>query len=185
MDDHVIRAAAQEPEIALPKLKLTSQVLNGIFTDRGFLAVTVIYGIGVSLLTLALPISVQVLIGAVANTAVVRSVVVLAIVLFALLALSGLLVAMQTYVLELFQRRFYGRMTSEIAVRTLYSETVSFERISREGLINHYFEIDVILKSLPSLLSNGLALVLQTLVGYAVVSFYHPVFLFFCVVHAL
>ncbi len=185
MDDQVIRAAAQEPEIALPKLKLTTQVLSGIFTDRGFLAVTVIYGIGVSLLTLALPISVQVLIGAVANTAVVRSVVVLAIVLFALLALSGLLVAMQTYVLELFQRRFYGRMTSEIAVRTLYSETVSFERISREGLINHYFEIDLILKSLPSLLSNGLALVLQTLVGYAVVSFYHPVFLFFCVVHAL
>ncbi|MEM9533156.1 MAG: ABC transporter ATP-binding protein [Pseudomonadota bacterium] len=160
-------------------------MLRGIFGDRGFIWVTLVYGIVVSLLTLALPISVQVLIGAVANTAVVRSVVVLAIVLFTLLALSGLLVAMQTYVLELFQRRFYGRMSAEIALRTIYSRTDRIEQINREGLMNHYFEIDVILKALPSLLSNGLALGLQTLVGYLVVSFYHPVFLFFCVVHAL
>ncbi len=185
MDDSTRRAEAKGPDSALPKVALTKEVLGGIFADRNFLTVTLIYGVGVSLLTLALPISVQVLIGAVANTAVVRSVVILALVLFALLALSGMLVAMQTYVLELFQRRFYGRMTSEIALRTVYSQTVGFERINREGLINHYFEIDLILKSLPSLLSNGLALVLQTLVGYAVVSFYHPVFLFFCVVHAL
>ncbi len=185
MEDSIRKASASINGSALPKAALTSQVLSGIFADRGFLTVTLIYGIVVSLLTLALPISVQVLIGAVANTAVVRSVVVLAVVLFLLLALSGILVSMQTYVLELFQRRFYGRMTSEIALRTVYSQTTGFERINREGLINHYFEIDLILKSLPSLLSNGLALVLQTLVGYIVVSFYHPVFLLFCVVHAL
>lgn len=155
-----------------------------LFQDPQFVWVALIYGVAISTLTLALPISVQVLIGAVANTAVVRSVVVLSIVLFLLLALSGLLVGMQTYVLEIFQRRFYGRMTREIALRVIYADTSHFERINREQLINYYFEIDDIQKNLPTLLSNGLALLLQTIVGYVVVSFYHPIFLFFSVTHA-
>ncbi|MEM9301740.1 MAG: ABC transporter ATP-binding protein [Pseudomonadota bacterium] len=156
-----------------------------LFQDSRFVWVATIYGVGVSLLTLALPISVQVLIGAVANTAVIRSLLILSAVLLILLLISGLMVAMQTYVLEVFQRRFYGRMTREIALRTIYADTSEFERMNREQLINYYFEIDIIQKSLPSLLSQGVALLLQTLVGYIVVSFYHPVFLFFSVAHAM
>ena len=41
---------------------------------------------------------------------------------------------MQTYVLEVFERRFFGRMTREIAVRTIYAETAQFERMNRVHL---------------------------------------------------
>lgn len=144
-----------------------------------------VYGIAISLLTLALPISVQVLIETIANTAVVRSVVVLAITLFILLALSGFFVALQIYVMEVFERRFLGRITAEITMRMTHSDTTQFDQMNPDDLTNRFFEIDIIQKSLPLLLSGGISLALQTLVGYVVVSFYHPLFFAFSIIHIL
>lgn len=162
--------------------KLVRLILRG---ERRFYWTATIYGIAISLLTLALPISVQILIEAIANTALVRSVVILSIALFILLALSGVFVALQTYVLEVFERRFLGRITAEITMRLTHSDTAQFDQMNADDLTNRFFEIDIVQKSLPVLLSGGLALVLQTLVGYIVVSSYHPVFFAFSLTHVL
>lgn len=161
-------------------LKLANLILSG---ERQFYWTSTAYGIAISLLTLALPISVQVLIEAVANTALVRSVVVLAITLFILLALSGVFVALQTYVLEVFERRFLGRISAEITMRMTYADTKQFDTINSDDLANRFFEIDIIQQSLPVLLTGGLALIFQTFIGYIVVSFYHPYFFLFSLIH--
>jgi len=162
--------------------KLVRLILRG---ERRFYWTAAAYGVAISLLTLALPISVQVLIGTIANTAILRSVIVLSISLFILLALSGVFVALQTYVMEVFERRFLGRITAEITMRLTHADTAQFDQMNPDDLTNRFFEIDIIQKSLPLLLSGGIALALQTLVGYVVVSFYHPLFFAFSIIHIL
>ncbi len=162
--------------------KLVRLVLR---SERRFYWTATTYGIAISLLTLALPISVQLLIETIANTAVVRSVVLLSITLFILLALSGIFIALQAYVLDVFERRFLGRIIAEITMRMTHSDTTQFDQMNLDDLTNRFFEIDIVQKSLPVLLSGGVYLALQTLVGYVVISFYHPLFFAFSIIHIL
>jgi len=84
--------------------------------ERSFYGLALVYGIGVSLLSLATPISVQFLVNTVANTALAAPLVMLTLTLFGLLVLFGLLYALRIHLMELFQRHFYARMVSEIAL---------------------------------------------------------------------
>lgn len=147
--------------------------------ERRFYGLVFVYGIAIGTLSLALPLSVQVLIGTVTNTGLVRPVVVLALVLFALLMLSALFAALQVYVMELFDRRFYTRIVSEVSLRLIYALPAHMNAINRDELLNRFFDIMTVQKSLPPLLVGGIGTVLQIAVGVAVTSFYHPVFLFF------
>ena len=104
--------------------------------------------------TLSVPLSVQVLISTVVNAGLARQVLVLAIVLFLLLLLSGLFVAIQVYVMELFERRFFSRTTSEIVLRLIYAQPSYMEDVNRDELVNRYFDIMSVQKSLPPLLTG-------------------------------
>lgn len=61
--------------------------------EAGFYKVVLIYSIAISLLTLAVPISLQLLVDTVANIALVRAVILIALLLFFLLFLSGVMYA--------------------------------------------------------------------------------------------
>jgi putative ABC transport system ATP-binding protein len=147
--------------------------------DSSFLYVAIVYGLGISVLTLAVPISVQMLINSVANTASLNAVTMLSLVLFGLLAVSGILVAFQGYALELFERRFYARMVSEFTLRSIYADHNAFNYMNRHALINRYFDIMSVQKVIPSLVTGMFSLILQMMVGLLLVSFYHLWFLLF------
>ena len=153
--------------------------------ERKFYVVTIIYGVVIALLTLAAPISVQALVSTVANTALAGPVIVLASILFILLTISGILNALQTYIMELFERHFFARITSEIVLQNIYAQTVYFKSINRAELVNRYFDIMTIQKNMPSLLIDGFALILQAIVGLVVVSSYHPALFVFNVVFVI
>jgi putative ABC transport system ATP-binding protein len=148
-------------------------------SNRRFLYLAIAYALAVSFLTLAVPISVQMLINTVANIASVEAIVILATVLFTLLVISGLLVALQSYILELFERRFYASMTAQFTLRNLYADQQKFRRINGNDLVNRYFDIMQVQKVLPSLIAGFFGTVLQMLVGIVLVSFYHPWLLLF------
>lgn len=148
--------------------------------ERSFYALAIIYGVAIGILTLSIPISVQVLIGTVANTAKVEPLVILAISLLVLMAFSAFFFALQTYALELFERRFYARIASEIALRLAHARyDAHLESINRDEMANRYFDIMTVQKNMPILLTGGLSLGLQTVVGFIVTSFYHPLLLAF------
>ena len=70
--------------------------------EAGFYKVVLVYSLAISLLTLAVPLSVQLLIDTVANIALPRAVFLIASLLFALLFFSGVMYALRTYAMELF-----------------------------------------------------------------------------------
>jgi ABC-type bacteriocin/lantibiotic exporter with double-glycine peptidase domain len=147
--------------------------------EAAFYRLAAIYGIGISLLSLATPISVQTLINTVANTGMTVSLVVLALALFGLLLLSALINALRVHLMDLFARRFYARMVADIALRSIYALNPFFRDRRMGALFNRYFDIVVVHKTLPQLLIGGFTVVLQAGVGFVLVSLYHPLFLVF------
>jgi ABC-type bacteriocin/lantibiotic exporter with double-glycine peptidase domain len=147
--------------------------------ERSFYGLAIIYGIGISLLSLATPVSVQMLINTVANMGLTTPLVVLSLSLFFLLLLAGGLNALRIYILDVFGRRFYARMVSEISLRTIYARNPFFDDEGKSALFNRYFDIIIVMKMMPNLLVGGFTIILQTVVGFILVSSYHPLFLAF------
>ncbi len=147
--------------------------------DTAFFRLTLIYGIGIGLLSLATPISVQMLINSVANTALPAPLFTLAAVLLGLLLISAMLGAFRTHLMELFRRRFLARMVADITLRAVYAQNPFFQDERRGDLFNRYFEIMTVQKAIPSLLIGGFTIILQASVGFVVTAFYHPFFLAF------
>jgi putative ABC transport system ATP-binding protein len=147
--------------------------------ERSFYALAVVYGVGISLLSLATPVSVQMLINTVANIGLTAPLVVLSLTLFALLLIAGGLNALRIYLMDVFGRKFYARMVSEISLRTIYARNPFFDDTGKSALFNRYFDIVIVMKMLPNLLVGGFTILLQTVVGFVLVASYHPLLLAF------
>ena len=153
--------------------------------EKSFYWLAVVYGIGIGILSLAVPISVQMLINTVANIGLTTQLVVLAVTLFGLLLLGGLLNALRIHLMDIFGRRFYARMVANIAVCSLQAKNPFFHDHSDGPLFNRYFDIVIVQKTLPNLLVGGFTIILQAVVGFALVSMYHPMFFGFNVLVVL
>jgi putative ABC transport system ATP-binding protein len=156
-----------------------------VMEDKSFLKVAIVYGIAISMLTLSVPISVQMLINTIANVGMQNAVVWLTITLFVLLMISCALVAMQTLVLERFERRIYARITADFTLYNLYAERNYYKNVNRYELVNRYFDIVQVQKILPRMVVELFATLLQMLVGMVLVSLFHPWLLLFTFVFVI
>ena len=147
--------------------------------QRAYFRLAIVYGVAISLLTLAVPLSVQLLIDTVANTALVQPLVVLALVLFGLLLVSGVLSALRTHLMELFGRRIYAHLMAQFSLHAVHARAPFFEERKRDVLFHRYFDIMTLQRNIPELLIGAFAVLFQTVIGFVVVSFYHPLFLAF------
>ncbi|GAB2688687.1 ABC transporter transmembrane domain-containing protein [Aliiglaciecola aliphaticivorans] len=157
-------------------LQATRKTLFGLLKpESGFFWVAIAYGVAISLMTLAVPIAVQTLINSIANIGSTRSVVTLAIVLFLTLFISGILSALRMRIMEFYERKVYARLTAIISLKTIMAAHSFFEGRQNTNITQRYFDIMTLQKNIPSLMVDGFALVLQMLVGFTLVSFYHPI----------
>lgn len=147
--------------------------------ESGCVRLALVYGTAISLLSLATPISVQLLINSVANTALPAPLFTLAAILFVLLLAWAVLSAFRVHMLAVFERRFFARLVAEITLRAVHAQNPFFVDARRGDLFNRFFDLVVVQKALSSLLIGGFTIVLQGLVGLVVTSFYHPFFLAF------
>lgn len=150
--------------------------------EANFYWLAVVYGVGISLLSLATPISVQMLINTIANTAMQAPLVMLALTLFGLLVMSSLLYALRIHLMEIFARRFYARMVAEISLISVYAQNPFFGDVKQSSLFNRYFDVIYVQSLIPNLFIGGFTVVLQIAVGFVLVSLYHPYFLGFTLV---
>ena len=147
--------------------------------EKNFFWLAIIYGLGISLLSLATPISVQLLINSIASTALPVPLFTLSAILLVLLLVSGFFGALRSYMMELFRRRFMARLVAEVTLRAINAANPFFQDSRRIDLFNRYFEIINIQKVIPSLLIGGFTILLQAIVGFIVTSLYHPFFMLY------
>jgi ABC-type bacteriocin/lantibiotic exporter with double-glycine peptidase domain len=147
--------------------------------EANFFWVVVVYSTVISLLTLSVPIAVQTLINTVANIASTRSVIFLTVILLIALLLYAAFSALRMRVMEYYERRVYGRLASKISMHTLFANPDYFDRQKNTAVTLYTLEIMTVQKNLPILMVDGFALIMQMLVGFTLVAFYHPALLLF------
>lgn len=150
--------------------------------DAAYVRLGLVYTIAISLLALATPISVQLLINSVANTAMPAPLWALSGVLLLLLLLVAALSALRVWIMAAFERRVFARVVAEVTLRAVHAQDPFFNDANRGDLFNRFFDLVVVQKAIPSLVIGAFTIVLQAAVGLTITSFYHPFFLAFNVV---
>ncbi len=150
--------------------------------DSAYVRLGIVYTVAISLLALATPISVQLLINSVANTAMPAPLWALSGVLLLLLLMVVALSALRVWIMAGFERRLFSRIVAEVTLRAVHAQDPFFTDGNRGDLFNRFFDLVVVQKSVPSLVIGAFTIVLQAVIGLTITSFYHPVFLAFNVV---
>ncbi len=142
--------------------------------ERSDIFVLLVFSLVVGLLTLAVPIASQSLIDNVAFGRFLQPVVVLTLLLLAFLSFSAAIQSLESYVVEIIQCRLFARVAADLAYRMPRVRTESQDGKYMPELVNRFFDIVTVQKVTAKLLLDGLTLVLNTVIGMAVLALYHP-----------
>ena len=147
--------------------------------ERADMWVLVIYTVVAGLLALAVPLTAQMLVNTVAANVLIQPVVVLTVLVFGGMMLSGCLQLMKLVVVERLQQRVFARVSLVIADRLLRVRSSAIYGEYAPELANRFFEILLVQKALAKLLLDGLTVSLQALVGLVLLGVYNPLLLGF------
>lgn len=148
-------------------------------SDRRDVVTVVVFAVGVGILTLAMPATVQALVNFVAFGGLVTPLLILGLLLFAFMILAGAIRAYQFYIVELLQRRLFVRVVTDLSHRLPRVHVVSFDRNHGPELVNRFFDVLTVQKVGATLLLDTISIVLQAAIGLMILGFYHPFLLAF------
>lgn len=175
-------ADGHAPNEADHPLPPTRRLRRLVRPDRADLWSIVLFGGLVGGLTLATPIAVQQLVNSVALGGLLQPVVVLALLLLAGLTFAAVLSGIQAFVAEIVQRRIFARIVADLAHRLPRVRVDALDHHHAPELVNRFFDVMTVQKLGSQLLLDGVALVLQTVAGLVLLSFYHPWMLAFSII---
>lgn len=150
------------------------QYLRLIRPEAGDLGVMLVYAAASAVLTLAVPLTVDALISSIMFGTMLTPLVVLVGVLLGCLVLQGVLRGMQIFVTEIIERRIFVRVTSDLSWRLPRIDISAFDNSYGPELVNRFFDTVTVQKSSSKLCLSLADIVLSTVVGMTVLSFYHP-----------
>ena len=147
-----------------------------IRAERHDLRVVVLFAVCSGLLSLAIPVAVGGVVSNVLGGArqLTQQVVLLALVVLVCLSLAAVLKALKTYVVEFLQRRVFVRVVADLAHRLPRARAEAFDGAHGPELVNRFFDVLTVQKASAVLLLDGLVVVIQAVIGLAVLAFYHP-----------
>ncbi len=158
------------------------RLLNLLGTERKDITYIYIYAIVVGLISLVLPLGIQAMIRLISGGMIFSSVVVIiAVIIIGLLASGGLQI-MQISLVEILQQRIFAKAAFEFTYRVPKIRLNALAKYYPPELMNRFFDVVNIQKSLPKLLVDITGAVLQILFGLVLLSFYHPFFLAFSLI---
>lgn len=145
-----------------------------------YLLVALTFGYGI--LGIATPIAVQTLVNIVTMGGVLQPLFVVSFILFVLLLLSGVLYVFEAYVVELIQRRLFIRTSINAALNAQGIDPAVYDYSNPVELMNRFFDISTLQKSTATLLTVGLAALLQGFIGSVILISYS---LYFAIIVAV
>ncbi|MCA9493194.1 MAG: ABC transporter ATP-binding protein, partial [Myxococcales bacterium] len=147
--------------------------------ERSDLGVVLVFAVATGLLSLATPLTIQVLINWLAFGALVQPIIVLSgALLVCLLLAAGVRVA-KRQVVEVLQRRIFVRTVADLSARLARVRLEELDGRSAPELVNRFFDVLTLQKATSTLLLDGVGAALQAAVGLALLAVYHPALLVF------
>lgn len=158
-------------------LNIKAILHQALYKDKKFFLYIASYAIVVSIINVSMPIAIQLLINSIANTALIQPILIIGLILTFLLSFSAILSVMQKHLLEIYKQNSFVRLSSELFIKSIYTEYSEFRKHNTSDLSSHYFEIFNIQSSASSLVIEGFITLLQILICFTLSSVYHPYFM--------
>lgn len=150
--------------------------------DTQFIKIILLYGIVVSFCSLGIPVSIQALVNTISFINLSQPLIILSLILLSVMFIFAFFHALQVYMLELFHRKIFSRLGSEITIRLFYTQPKTFQEINGVSMTNKFLDTFSFTKNLSYLLIDGFTVALQLVVGLIFISFFHPFFLVFAAI---
>jgi len=150
--------------------------------ERSDLLALLAFALGVGVLSVVVPASIEALVNTVAFGVLLWPVVVLSLVMLGFLVGAAVLRALQVVVAECLQRRLFVRTAAAFATHFARAEMEAFDGHNPTDIVNRFFEVSTVQKAATTLLVDGIGVVMITFVGLIVLAFYHPYLLTFAAV---
>ena len=138
-----------------------------------------LYAIIAGLINLSLPLGIQAVFNFVSSGTVFNSVYLLIGLIIVGVVVGGLIQIGQITLVEVLQQRIFAKAAFEFTYRLPRIRPEALQPYYPPELMNRFFDIVNVQKSLPKLLIDITAAVIQVILGLILLSFYHPVFIIF------
>lgn len=154
-----------------------TRILRLVKLERKEIGSIYFYAILGGLIQLSLPIGIQSIIGFILGATMSTSLKILVALVVLGVFIGGLLQVNQMKIIEKIQQRIFVRFSFQIAERIPKLDLKQADNYYLPELVNRFFDITALQKSLSKLLLDVPAASIQILFGLVLLSFYHPLFI--------
>ncbi len=137
------------------------------------------YAVLSGLISVLLPLSMQAIVNYVSGGEIINVIVILITAVIIGTVVAGILQIVQMTLVEVLQRRIFTKTAFEYAYRLPRITDEALYKYYPPELVNRFFDVINIQKSLPKVLIDLTANTLQIVFGLMLLSFYHPFFVAF------
>jgi ATP-binding cassette, subfamily B, bacterial len=156
-----------------------ARIFNLVKLERKEITSVYFYAILNGLIQLSLPLGVQAIIGFVLGASMRASLIILIILVVAGVLAAGIMQINQMKIIEKIQQKLFVRYSFAFAEHIPKLDLKKTDNIYLPELVNRFFDIPVLQKSLSKILLDIPAASIQILFGLILLSFYHPAFILF------
>jgi ABC-type bacteriocin/lantibiotic exporter with double-glycine peptidase domain len=147
--------------------------------DRQDLVIIGVYTILIGILSLAVPLAAQALVNTIAAGVMLQPLVVLTLAVLGALLLAGILKLLKLSLLEKLQQRVFARVALQLAEQIPRIQHDVLTREYAPHLVNRFFDVITLQKTLAKILFDGPAASLRVMIGLILMAFYSPYLLAF------
>ena len=155
------------------------RILRVIKLEKNEITSVYFYAILNGLIQLSLPLGIQSIISFVLGGAITTSLIVLICLVVLGVFLGGMLQVNQMRLIEKVQQKIFVRYSFELAERIPKLNLQAVDGYYLPELVNRFFDTVSLQKGIAKLLLDIPAATIQIMFGLILLSFYHPVFIFF------
>ena len=170
---------ANEENISTRMGPAVKQIFKLLSLDKKDIYDIYIFSIFAGLVSLSLPLGIQSIIGFVMAASMSDSIIVLVILVVLGTFLNGLLQIRQLQLIEKIEQKIFARYSLEYGSRIPKLDVSVLESCYLPELVNRFFDITTLQKSLKKILIDIPAAVIQVVLGTILLAFYHPLFIAF------
>lgn len=162
-----------------------ARIFNLVKLERKEISAVYFYAILNGLIQLSLPVGVQAIIGYVVGASMRASLVILIVLVVMGVFFVGLMQVNQMKIIEKIQQKLFVRYSFAFASHIPAFDLKKTDNIYLPELINRFFDVQNLQKSLSKILLEIPTATIQILFGLILLSFYHPAFILFGLVLVL
>jgi ABC-type bacteriocin/lantibiotic exporter with double-glycine peptidase domain len=156
-----------------------TRILNLVKLERQEISAVYFYAILNGLILLAIPVGIQSLVGFAQTNTASASIIVLIILIVVSVFTAGVLQIKQMQLIEKIQQKIFVRYSFDIARQIPLIQLSAVDNYYLPELLNRFFDIPNLQKSLAKLLLDFPLAIIQIIFGLLLLAFYHPVFIAF------